>query len=391
MDACEDRAGKRARFASAVGIVSRIEPRLDTLPDELLLKILRAIGLRDVLVCRPHQVCRKLRGFLRATVWDELDLAPSEEEIWAAEALDGRAAFNANHMRRLKRALASLHPEAGFAAWGSARALRLRLSSVHLAWASSSCMNVEHPEMEEAYTTVALVSGLAHASPAIGSVRVEFRGPTREEAADMAEHPTIFHLGHPQDAEWPRIATLLAALGAMPSLTRLELGRDVAEPGGFFAWSELIANEGGVLPLALAPFAALEHLSLPFPLAAARLRALFDALPALRSLGAAVPLDHLRRATPLLVGNPRLERVELAIVYSVRGHGFACMRAPSQAPAGALSTAARAPAPQGAVIDEAEESEPISPAEALEALAGPSRAARVRAPASESPARSRFN
>eukprot|EP00741_Cyanophora_paradoxa_P015462 tig00020892_g14925.t1 len=201
----------RARFTSAGG--AAVEPRLGALPDELLVQIVRAVGLKDVLICRPYQVCRRLRGVLRNIVWDELDLAPSEAEIHAAEesdekSTDTHAQFNASHMLRLRRVLASLHPEAGFAAWGSARAVRLRFSSVA----------ENDAEIEEAYATVELVSSLARASPSIGEARVQFREMNKWE---LFEERHVFATGHPHDGRWPRISSLIAALGAMPNLSRV--------------------------------------------------------------------------------------------------------------------------------------------------------------------------
>eukprot|EP00741_Cyanophora_paradoxa_P023620 tig00021603_g22816.t1 len=314
--------------ASSAGV----EPRLDALPDELLVHIVRSIGLRDVLLCRPYQVCRRLRGVLRTIVWDELDLAPPEAEIRAVkEALksfdcsdaiaNACAQFNASHMQRLKRMLASLHRKARFAAWGSARALRLRFSSICSVNVDSEEPSEENDaadEIEEARKTVEVVRNLARASPTIGTVRVEFRGQTFWE--DESERTDkIFDHGHPRDSRWPRIKALLLALGAMPNLSRLELGRDVEESGGFFAWNEFIDihKNQRLASTVLSPFRLLQHLSLPFPLGAEYIRILLRVLPALRSVDISVPYTQLRLAVPFL-SDPRLDSVKLRIVESVR-------------------------------------------------------------------------
>eukprot|EP00741_Cyanophora_paradoxa_P020703 tig00021290_g19983.t1 len=319
-----ERAHKRARSDSASAAAAAAaassassdvsassagaEPRLDALPDELLVHIVRSIGLRDVLLCRPYQVCRRLRRVLRTVVWDELDLAPPKAKIQALEAMDddaARAQFSAEHMQRLNRVLASLHPEAGFAAWGSARALRMRLR----------LSSYSQYLIEEAYAAIEIVSSLARASPSIETARVEFRCATR---AETEEFSSVIHTKF--DASYPRIAALLTAFGVMPNLTRLELGRDLTQNGWFFAWKDFICNEDGITDAALALFTSLQHLSLPYPVGAEYIRTLLRALPALRSISVGVPVDHLRRAAHLFFGHPQLDRIDLSIKWQGASH-----------------------------------------------------------------------
>eukprot|EP00741_Cyanophora_paradoxa_P014515 tig00020805_g13999.t1 len=318
MEVASERGRKRARVASSsCGCgrgANRAEFRLDALPDELLVHIIRAIGLTDVLICRPHHVCRRLRGVLRTIVWDELDLAPSEAEIRARAAAETAASdklkdleplpdllkqFNASHMRRLKRVLASLHPDAGFAAWGSARALRLRFSFYGY-----------EEGFEEVYTAIEIASSLALASPSIVAARVEFREPSEDERQPYNR----FFGWEGLQREVPRIDALLAVLSALPNLARLEFGEDIYLDIGFFSWRNIVgrSKSDSALSAALAPLTSLQHLSVPCADCASDFRPFLALLPALRSLRAALSFGKLPGAAPLFAGS-RLERLELTL------------------------------------------------------------------------------
>eukprot|EP00741_Cyanophora_paradoxa_P017585 tig00021012_g16985.t1 len=355
-----ERARKRARPASASastppasaaaaghGRSIDIEPRLDALPDDLLEKIIDKIGLRDVLLCRPHQVCRRLRKVTRSVIWDELDLAPSETEIRAVESgvrvydvdsdeAAARAQLSANHMRRLKSVLASLHPAAGFAAWGQARALRIRFSASSFVSSAAAAAARDRDAdddiaVEEAYTTINIVSSLARASPTITTARVEFGRSLRNGGCNLDRRP--------------RISVLLAALAALPRLTRLELGGDGSmekNDGAFslsvFSWTDLISNKDGILTAVLASFSSLKHISFPFHFGARHADAL-GALPSLCSLGITVPVGQLGQVSPRLLdlAEPRLERTELRLV---RPGAYSNLVAIDDAPASALEALA---------------------------------------------------